>query len=275
MADQDKDRMNQGSLTGGTQTGTGVGMQDSTPSQPSRGASSSAGNVTGSSGGTGAGMSGKPSATGSIKESGSKIANEARKYAGDMTNRAKEKGRTMFDQQKETAVGQVHSVAHAFRNTAGNLQGEGQNQVARYIEMAADQLESLGGRLREKDLDTLVADAQNMVRRSPGTFFAGSVAAGFLLARFLKSSSEQAYRSTELSRGDMVASDEAGADRYASAGGEYAAPGAGMPLTAGERSTTELGADGTPSTAQGTSTTAPSTSPLTGSTPGGNSYGNR
>lgn len=293
MADQDKDRTNQGSLAGGTQAGLGTGMQGGAPisaggtSTPgSSGISSSS--AAGSSGSmdtdiAGRSMTGSSSTTASsIKAGSARLANEARQYAGDIANRAKEKSRTVFDQQKESALGQVHSVADAFRNTAGNLQSEGQDQVARYIGMVADQLESLGGRLREKDLDTLISDTQNMVRRSPGTFFAGSVVAGFLLARFLKSSSEQRTHALELSREDLredlYTPAEAGAGDYASMGGGFATPGAetrGVSTATGAGGTTELGADGTPSTAQGTSTTGPSTSPVTGSNPGGTSYGNR
>jgi hypothetical protein len=126
-----------------------------------------------------------------LKESTAGMASTARNYAGDMASRAKDKGRTVFEQQKESALGQVGSVAQAIRSTASNLQGEGQDQTARYVQMIADQLESLGGRLRDKDLDTLVQDAQNLARRSPGTFIVGSVVAGFLLARFFKSSSDR------------------------------------------------------------------------------------
>lgn len=289
MADQDKDRTNQGSLTAGMQAGSGSGMQGGTPLSAAS-TPSTASSAAGSSGGmdtelASTGMSDKSSgtantATSSIKAGSARLANEARQYAGDIANRAKEKSRTVFDQQKESALGQVHTVADAFRNTAGHLQGEGQDQVARYIGMVADQLESLSGRLREKDLDTLIADTQNMVRRSPGTFFAGSLVAGFLLARFLKSSSEQRARSMELSREDRYAPGETGIDSYASMGGGYATQGtgAGTPGTAsatGEYRQAELGADGTPSTAQGTSTTGPSASSVTGSTAGGTSYGNR
>lgn len=282
MADQDKDRTDQGSLTGGMQAGSPVAAGGTS----SPGISSTmSGSAAGSSGGidselAGSSMSGKSSTTAdSIKAGSARLANEARQYAGDMANRAKEKSRTMFDQQKESALGQVQSVAGAFRSTAGNLQGEGQDQIARYIGIVADQLESLGGRLREKDLDTLISDTQNMVRRSPGTFFAGTVVAGFLLARFLKSSSEHQSRSMDLSRDDMYTPDETGLDSYASAGSGYATPGTASPSTsttaAGAGRTTELGADGTPSTAQGASTTGSSTSPLTGTTPGGTGYGNR
>ena len=184
-------------------------------------------------------------------ESSAGMAASARQYADDMASRAKEKGRSLFDQQKESALGQVSSVAGAIRNTAQNLQGEGQDQTARYVQLIADQLESLGGRLRNKDLDSLVRDAEGYARRSPGTFLVGSMVAGFLLARFLKSSSErQAYRG-DWEDEATISAGEAGA--YTGTGG-----------TAGTAAASRVGADGTPAT--GASTTGG----VTGSNIGGN-----
>ena len=168
-----------------------------------------------------------------LRESTAGMASTARNYAGDVASRAKDKGRTMFEQQKESALGQVGNVAQAIRSTASNLQGEGQDQTARYVQMIADQLESVGGRLRDKDLDTLMQDAQNLARRSPGTFLVGSVVAGFLLARFFKSSSDRqvGYRGYGDDQQRVISSGEAG-------------PYAGTATTAARN----VGADGTPGT---------------------------
>lgn len=116
---------------------------------------------------------------------------QVKQSAAEMAGRAKEQGRQMFSGQKEKAVGQMDAVARALRSTADQLSNEDQPQTGRYVGFAAEQLESFGQRLREKDLDGLINDAQNIARRSPVAFFAGSVAAGFLLARFLKSSAEK------------------------------------------------------------------------------------
>jgi F0F1-type ATP synthase membrane subunit b/b' len=124
---------------------------------------------------------------------------EAKQYAQDMAGRAKEQGRAMFDEQKDSAAGTVDSAANAFRNTAQQLQGEGNAQTGRYVEMFADQLQSLGDQLRNKNLDTLMRDAENLGRRSPGTFLAGSMIAGFVLARFLKSSADHQHDDSDRS----------------------------------------------------------------------------
>lgn len=127
-------------------------------------------------------------------------ADEVRHHAADIAGRAKEQGKTILAQQKEAAAGQVDSVASAFRSTARQLEDENRADVGRYVGFAAERLESIGRQLRDKDVDSLIGDAQDLARRSPVAFFGGSVIAGFLLARFIKSSADR--RPTEYSRSE-------------------------------------------------------------------------
>lgn len=284
MADQNQD--GKGMISGGS-SGPGEYLRDDvSPVTGGTGAATSMGSsAAGSSGGIDADYAGAASGRstsplgGGMKEGTSRLASGARQYADDIASKAKEKSRTVFDQQKETAVGQVSTVASAIRSTASQLQGEGQDQVARYVGMLADQLENLGGRLREKDLDTLFNDAQNLARRSPGTFFVGSVAVGFLLARFLKSSSTSGveYRGYSGAQDDQwrsAAATSSGAYMGSTAGG--GAGGSTMSGTgtgtvgsggAGTGTGRGVGADGTPGTS-GT-TIGSSATPLNGSGAGG------
>lgn len=125
---------------------------------------------------------------------------ETRAQAADMAGRVKEQGKQMAADAKDSAAGRVDSVADALHRTAGDLAGE--NAAAgRYVALAADQLQALGNRLRMRDIDGLIDDAQAMGRRSPGLLFAGAVAAGFLLARFFRASGER-------SRADAMGHDE-------------------------------------------------------------------
>jgi len=169
-----------------------------------------------------AGSHGDESAAESLKDAGSRVADEAKGYAQDMAGRAKEQGRSMFEQQKDNAAQQVDSVASAFRNTAGQLRGDGQSQASRFIGAAAERLESLGHELRQKDMDTLLRDAENLGRRAPATFFAGSVLAGFMLARFLKSSGASRRTAAEDWRGDVARDRDDYSESYSRDGtGEY------------------------------------------------------
>ncbi|MDB5770766.1 MAG: hypothetical protein JWM42_1140 [Burkholderia sp.] len=251
MADQ-KDDWKSGTSYGGS----GIGSTGSAAAS-----NSGMGDGTG-----GNGMSGTASATESVKQSGVRLASEAKQYAGDMALRAKEKGRTVFEQQKDNAAEQVNSVAHAFRSTADHLQGDGQAQVARYVGLAADQIESFGSRLREKDLDTLIHDAQTLARRSPVAVFAGTVVAGFLLARFLKSSSERRAGYMGMSESQRGSSMEG--ERYPTMRNDSGSTGMGTASTSatGMRDSTTGSTSGTVPGATSVGTTP---SPLSGSNSGG------
>jgi hypothetical protein len=303
MADQEKDRTNP---TSGQKTGPGTsgsGLSSNSP-QPTGAAGTSIGSGAGSSGSvdlgaTGSGMStggnmpGRSNTTSEVSDKARQVADEAKNKARDLASSAKEQGRTMFDQQKDSAAEQVDSAAQAFRTTAKQLQGDGQSQAGRYVNMFAEQLESLGTQLRQKNMDALLRDAENLGRRSPGIFLAGSVAAGFLLARFLKSSAEHQHSSSmDRSRDDwrsgspyLGEDSDALAGAYGSAGsdvrsssgiagaagsGTSATGGTGLAGSAMEGSAIEvaspaLGADGT---GTGDKATPSSTSSTT--KPGGN-----
>jgi hypothetical protein len=282
MADHDKDRTNPTARPAGSNADAGSSSQDRF--------------VGGSTAGSaGAGMG----ATGS-SASGRRTVDEAKEYAGKIAGRAKEQGRSMFDRQKDSAAKQVDSVVNAFRNTAGQLEGEGQSQTGRYVNMTADRLESFGRQLREKDMDSLVHDAENLSRRAPGAFFAGSLIAGFLFARFLKSSAEHRHAESEMAsdewdmhtqgrtQGDIDTPDTLSDVRAAASSGVASRSSASSVGAGGTTPTSAAGSSGSvsgsadldtsASSTTGTlgslgSTTPPTTS--TESKPGGNSYGNR
>lgn len=220
-------------------------------------------------------------------------AEETKRAAQDIAGRAKEQGRSTLDRQKHTAAEQVDSVAHAFRSAASKLQEEDQSGAAgQYVASAAERLESFAQQLRHKDLDTMLRDVEDLGRRSPATLFAGSLAAGFLLARFLKSSRQSPHASSGMGMED---------DRSSYAGSDMATGGAyyGEYATeewsgSDESSASELGlagsvlpdaaASGSPSTTvRGDSASArgevgadgtPASSP-NDTRPGGTNYGNR
>lgn len=95
--------------------------------------------------------------------------------------------RNMAEGQKTRAAEGLGSVAHALHETARTLSSEQQAVTARYTDMAAEQLERASRLLRDKDWDDLMAEAERFARQQPTLFIGGAIAAGFFLARFLKS----------------------------------------------------------------------------------------
>ena len=103
---------------------------------------------------------------------------------------AKESARSMLDEHKHSAASGICDIAEALRTSARNLSGKDQTTVARLARGAADGLDQLSGAIERRDLDGWVREAEALARRRPVAFFGAAVAAGFLAARFLKSSSQ-------------------------------------------------------------------------------------
>lgn len=139
------------------------------------------------------------STVGQAAESLRTASEQASEWAADAAN----KGRSAFTEQCRSAADGMTDAANAMRRAARDLE-EHQNRVAaRFMDGAGDYLANAAARLRDKDLSQMLTDATNAARRNPWAFFAGSVAAGAILARFLKSSSPTARASPDDSNGEF------------------------------------------------------------------------
>jgi hypothetical protein len=131
------------------------------------------------------------------------VANEARERATEMAGQAQERAGEVMDRagrqvnsalagQKSQAAGSMESIAHAVRQTGQQLREQDQAGIAEYADRAADQMESFSRQLRERDVSDLVGEVESFARRQPALFLGGALLLGFMGARFLKSSGQQA-----------------------------------------------------------------------------------
>ena len=157
-----------------------------------------------------------------------------------LIDNVKQRANAEMDSQKSRATDTLGVIANAVRGTTTQLRNDQHDVVAQYIETAANQLDRVSTTLRNKDVNTLMADARQLARRQPALFIGGSFVLGLLAARFLKSSS----------RGDREWTREYGSDDEASSAGLYR----GTTATEG-RYPASTGTTG----AYGSSTTTPST----------------
>jgi ElaB/YqjD/DUF883 family membrane-anchored ribosome-binding protein len=99
----------------------------------------------------------------------------------------KEGVRAMARDQKAARAERLRELAHAINLAADEMQDE-LPQVAGYVRDAAAKIDNLSTLIRERSIEELVHDANDFARANAPTFFGLSLAAGFGLARFLKSS---------------------------------------------------------------------------------------
>jgi ElaB/YqjD/DUF883 family membrane-anchored ribosome-binding protein len=95
---------------------------------------------------------------------------------------------SQLDTQKDRASDGVSSVAQAVRHSTQQLRDNRHETIAQYVDQAVDGVERFANRLKEKDVNELVRDAQQFARRNPAVFVGTAFAIGVVAARFLKSS---------------------------------------------------------------------------------------
>jgi hypothetical protein len=126
-----------------------------------------------------------------VKEQAREAAAEMKAGAGDAVEDVKEQVRSSAARQKDAAAQQMDGWAHALRSASDDLHGRGQDSAAAWVLQAAAGLERCSGTMRERDVDDLVGTVEDFARRQPVAFLGGAVAAGFGLARLMKSSADR------------------------------------------------------------------------------------
>lgn len=97
--------------------------------------------------------------------------------------------RSLTDEQKTRAARGLDVAVRAIRRTSADLHKEEFESTAKYMDLVAEQVDQFSDYIRGVDINDLLNDIESSIRRRPGAAIALGVAAGFLLARFLKSSS--------------------------------------------------------------------------------------
>jgi len=100
----------------------------------------------------------------------------------------KEDAIELAEEQKARGADRIQTLAQAVHGAAEEI-GKQVPQAAGYIHSGAEQLERASQMLRDNSVDDLVQMTKRLAREQPLTFIGGSVAAGFVLARFLRSTS--------------------------------------------------------------------------------------
>lgn len=115
---------------------------------------------------------------------------QARAAAASIGEQVKERARNLAEEEKAARADQLGSVADAMAKASGQLK-KTMPSAAQSIDDMAHRLGEFASSLRQRSVDDMLDDAKAFGRRRPGAFFAGAVAAGFALSRFVKSSRDR------------------------------------------------------------------------------------
>ena len=163
------------------------------------------------------GASGANSADAQAKVS--QVAGQAQEKAQQAAGKVQDRLREQLDRRSSQAAAQIDEQASDLRSVGASLREQGKDGPAKAADRLAEYAEKVGGYLRDKDSDALLADAEDFGRRQPWAIAAGGLALGFAASRLLKASSSRRYESTRSSGWSAL---QSGAPRT-QAGGEYAA----------------------------------------------------
>lgn len=118
----------------------------------------------------------------SVTSATARVRGEAARLTGEATGRAKD----YATQGKERASGALDDVARLVGDAANQVDDRLGEQYGRYARVASDAIARLATSLREKDVDQLVGDARDLVRKSPAIAIGAAAAIGFVVARLVK-----------------------------------------------------------------------------------------
>lgn len=110
-----------------------------------------------------------------LKDNVIKFANDA----GDKAKAAAEDGKTR-------ASGALDELATMLRDAAGTVDEKVGDQYGQYARSAADAVANFSQSLQAKQVDDLIGEARDFVKKSPAIAIGTAAAIGFVLARVIK-----------------------------------------------------------------------------------------
>ncbi|MCU1237162.1 MAG: Late embryosis abundant protein [Candidatus Solibacter sp.] len=126
--------------------------------------------------------------TSSVSYPDSDLASNAADKISDAASQAKNKvadlGRTAaekIDNNRQAAAGGLQDAASTLREKADSLPGG--EKVSNLAHSAADKLNATAEYVREHDVNSMVADLEQLVRNNPGPALLGAAVIGFLVGR--------------------------------------------------------------------------------------------
>jgi len=129
-------------------------------------------------------------ATGSVTEEARKATRQAtatvKQEAGTLKRKATDKAHALADQGKAAATEKLDGFSRLIDDAAGQVDDRLGTQYGDYARSAASTVANLAASLRGKEVDDLVADARDFVKKSPVVAIGAAAAIGFVLARLVK-----------------------------------------------------------------------------------------
>ena len=107
--------------------------------------------------------------------------------AEKLTGQASDKVRAFAEDGKARASGMLDEIAQTIEDAAKTIDEKVGVQFGGYARSASTAVSDFSRTLADKDVDDLVDDAREFVKKSPGIAIGAAAAIGFVLARVIQS----------------------------------------------------------------------------------------
>jgi vacuolar-type H+-ATPase subunit E/Vma4 len=111
--------------------------------------------------------------------------------AGNGGSEVPEKADELLDRQKSAAGEELHSVADVMRGAARKFEEQQEGGVAEYVDKAADYVDRVSSTLRERNVEDLMGEVEEQLRRKPAVVLGAAAVVGFALGRFLRAGTQR------------------------------------------------------------------------------------
>jgi ElaB/YqjD/DUF883 family membrane-anchored ribosome-binding protein len=128
----------------------------------------------------------KPGATQQLKDEASKLGTQAADRAREFAGQGKERATTALDE-----------VAKMFEGAALDVDARLGEEYGKYARSAAQGISNFAEGLRGKEVDDLISDATDFVKKSPVIAVGAAAAIGFVVARLIKSGVDAASETSD------------------------------------------------------------------------------
>ena len=116
-------------------------------------------------------------------------------YSSKYGSQATDRIRTFADTGKERAVGGLDQLSQMINDAAGQVDEKLGGQYGDYARSAAGAVSGFSEQIKGKDVDQLLDEAREFVRKSPGVAVGVAAALGFAVARLVQSGLDSDTRS--------------------------------------------------------------------------------
>ncbi len=117
------------------------------------------------------------------------------KVKAEMNNfkdKATDTARNAAERGKERATEAVSGIGKLIRDSASSIDENVGKNYGDYARSAADAVDNFAGKMDTKQVDDIVGDARDFVRKSPAIAIGAAAAIGFVLSRLIRSGRDDA-----------------------------------------------------------------------------------